>query len=240
MDEAAKRAEVTRLLKRGLNHYGLGDLEAAIRCWEKARELAPDNRAAQDYLETAYEESGRAGASAAAAAAAAGPEAEEPQTSASSYEFAFDDDETPRTNETPPPLPAGASLPDLPVTDEAPDTLVAEALESYKAGELESAWVSLQRVATAQPERLDVQGYLVMVRSERARQWAREVGDQGRAPKIKRSMQELMTLNLSPDEGFLLSQIDGELSIEMLLNLSSDRVRTLEILAKFIKEGLIE
>lgn len=237
MDEAAKRAEVTRLLKRGLNHYGLGDLEAAIRCWEKARELAPENRAAQDYLETAYEESGRAAASAGEPAPEESDESEGPP---SSFEFAFDDDETPRTNETPPPLPAGASLPDLPVGDDAPDTLVAEALESYKSGALEEAWEALQRVADAQPERLDVQGYLVMVRSERARQWAREVGDQGRAPKLKRSMQELMTLNLKPDEGFLLSQIDGELSIEMLLNLSNDRVRTLEILAKFLNEGLVE
>ncbi len=119
MDEAAKRAEVTRLLKRGLNHYGLGELEAAIRCWEKARELAPDNRAAQDYLETAYEESGRAQALPAAA------EPDGPQTAPSSYEFAFDDDETPLTNEAPPPLPAGASLPELPIADDAPDTAVA-------------------------------------------------------------------------------------------------------------------
>jgi len=28
--DEVKREEVTRLLKRGLNHYGLGDLEAAI------------------------------------------------------------------------------------------------------------------------------------------------------------------------------------------------------------------
>ena len=234
MDEAAKRAEVTRLLKRGLNHYGLGELGAAIRCWEKARELAPDNRAAQDYLETAYEESGRAKALPAAA------EPDGPQTAPSSYEFAFDDDETPLTNEAPPPLPAGASLPELPIADDAPDTAVAEALDAYKAGELEAAWESLQQVAAARPDRLDVQGYLVMVRSERARQWAREVGDQGRAPRVKRSMQELMTLNLKPAEGFLLAQIDGELSIEQLLNLSNDRVRTLEILAKFLREGLIE
>ena len=57
MDDA-RHAEVTRLLKRGLNHYGLGDLEAAISCWEQARALDPENQAVHDYLETAYEEQG--------------------------------------------------------------------------------------------------------------------------------------------------------------------------------------
>jgi tetratricopeptide (TPR) repeat protein len=229
-----KRQEVTRLLKRGLNHYGLGDLEAAIGCWERAKALEPQNRAAHDYLETAYEESGlpRKPEAAPAVAAVKTP----PPTGIP----AFDDDDTPRTN-SPPPLAGGASLPRVPITDtDRPDTIVAEALDAYKSGRLEEAWLSLQQVSKEQPDRLDVQGYLVMVRSERARQWAREVGDQGRVLQLAKSMQELMSLNLTPDEGFLLSQIDGALSIEELLNLSSDRVRTLEILAKFQRDGLVE
>ena len=54
------------------------------------------------------------------------------------------------------------------------------------------------------------------------------------------ALREIMDLNLTPDEGFLLSQIDGSVSIEQLLNLSNDRVRTLEVIAKFIREGLVE
>ena len=123
---------------------------------------------------------------------------------------------------------------------EEPNTVVAAALDAYKAGNLDDAWSKLQQVATEEPERLDVQGYLVMVRSERARVFAREVGDQGRTLVLNQSMQELMKQkNLSPDEGFLLSQIDGQMSIEELLNLANDRVRTLEILAKFIREGIV-
>ena len=54
-------------------------------------------------------------------------------------------------------------------------------------------------------------------------------------------MGELMQeMNLRPEEGFLLSQIDGELSVEQLLNLSNDRVKTLELIAKLLKEGVIE
>ena len=56
MSHGQRQKEVTRLLKRGLNHYGLGDLEAAIGCWEQARALDPENQAVHDYLQTAYEE----------------------------------------------------------------------------------------------------------------------------------------------------------------------------------------
>ena len=228
MDEAT-REEVTRLLKRGLNHYGLGDLEAAIRSWEEARELDPENRAAHDYLETAYEESGRAG------------KEQDGSQGHDSLNVPFDDDATPRTFDGPPQHPKGASLPGLPTDGDRPDTVVAAALEAYKAGKLDDAWDALQEAAAREPERLDVQGYLVMVRSERARQWAREVGDQGRALRLPRSMGELMQeMNLRPEEGFLLSQIDGELSVEQLLNLSNDRVKTLELIAKLLKEGVIE
>lgn len=233
MDDS-KRQEVTRLLKRGLNHYGLGDLEAAIGCWERAKALDPQNRAAHDYLETAYEESGLPRKPDVA------PPTDSPTPPPPTGVPAFDDDDTPRTN-SPPPLAGGASLPQVPVTDtDRPDTVVADALDAYKAGRLEEAWKSLRQVSEEQPDRLDVQGYLVMVRSERARQWARDIGDQGRVLQLAQSMQELMSLNLTPDEGFLLSQVDGALSIEELLNLSSDRVRTLEILAKFLRDGLVE
>ena len=215
MDEAT-REEVTRLLKRGLNHYGLGEIEAAIGCWEKARELDPTNRAAHDYLETAYEESGS-------------PRPDDPVAALEGSE-ASEDDDTPRTVE---PGLSGA-------LSDAPDTLLATALEAYKAGDLEAAWQRLRDVADQNPDRLDVQGYLAMVRSERAREWAREIGDQGRVLRSTRSTQELMSMNLSPDEGFLLSQIDGRLSIEELLNLAADRVRTLEILSKLLEQGVVE
>ena len=84
-----------------------------------------------------------------------------------------------------------------------------------------------------------MRGYLAVVRSERAGEWAREIGDQGHVLRAARSTQELMSMNLSPDEGFLLSQIDGRLSIEELLNLAADRVRALEILSKLIAEGVV-
>lgn len=263
----AKSDEVRRLLKRGLNHYGLGDLEAAIACWEHAQRLDPTSRAATDYLQAAREERGDAPAAAApkpeappapkpaapkpaaAKPAAAKPAAPRPAAEAkpkpapakavakavpSPARRQPDDDATPRTLEGPlGPSPQAA--------DDATDNAVKAALQEYKSGNLDDAWASLTKIATAKPERLDVQGYLVMIRTERAKIWAKAVGDQGRALRLKRPMAELMRVeNLAPDEGYLLSQIDGTLSIEQLLSMSkTERVRSLEILAKFLAKGFV-
>ncbi len=232
--------EVTRLLKRGLNHYGLGDLDAAIGCWEQARAKDPDNQAVYDYLETAYEEAGL----------------ERPSTLArpgkKSGGLEEDDDPTPRSA-TPPPLQKAAPRDDDSTQrsgsrpkrfddgQDDVDTTVAGALSAYKSGKLDEAWVKLQKAAKSYPDRLDVQGYLQLVRSEQAQGWAREIGDQGRVLSQKASTAEMMSLDLHPEEGFLLSQIDGNLTITDLMSLSNcGRVRTLEIVARLMREGIIE
>lgn len=239
---------VRRLLKRGLNYYGLGDVDAAIVCWEEARALDPENQAAQDYLETAYEEARNVGGK---------PEVEPVDP--------LDDDATPRSldsvavlPEDPTPRPATRSAPRVAgvsgpppvrpaasdpsrVDTENPDTVIGIALQAYKSGDLELAWTELQRVAKDQPDRLDVQGYLQLVRSERAQRFAKEIGDQGRVLRLRQTLPEIMKLALKPDEGFLLSQIDGRVTIADLINLStSTRVRTLEIIARLLREGIVE
>ena len=96
-------------------------------------------------------------------------------------------------------------------------------------------------VAKSQPSRLDVQGYLQLVRNERAQTWAKEIGDQGRVLRRRISTAEIMKLKLKPDEGFMLAQVDGRLSIGDLISLStSDRVRTLEVIAKLLRDQIIE
>ena len=202
-----QKKDVTRLLKRGLNQYGLGDLEGAIQHWEQALALDPKNRAARDYLETAYDENTKQPA---AAAVEGAPQNEASANAVGEAEPAFDDDDTPST-------PTGPGALKMPDSGEEPNTLIEQALTAYKEGRMEDAWGDLQVAAEREPQRLDVQGYIAMMRSERARAFARVVGDQGRVVCLQQTMKELMQLNLSPDEGFLLSQIDGEVTIEQLL-----------------------
>lgn len=241
MDDA-RHAEVTRLLKRGLNHYGLGDLEAAISCWEQARALDPENQAVHDYLETAYEEQGggggkKKGAPAKAKPASAPPKASPPKSAPAKKPAAktaqrpvTDEDDTPKSG---PVIEFDA--------DEDPDTMIQTALQAYKEGRYDDAFTELRKLAKEQPDRLDVQGYLQLVRTERAQAWAKEIGDQGHVLRLKVTTAQIMKLRLQPDEGFMLSQIDGRMSIADLISVAtSDRVRTLEIIAKLVRDGIVE
>lgn len=238
MDDA-RHAEVTRLLKRGLNHYGLGDLEAAISCWEQARALDPENQAVHDYLETAYEEHGGPGRKKAPPAKktgtppkpAAGKAAPaKPAAKQAPARPVTDDDDTPKSG---PVIEFDA--------DDDPDTQIQSALAHYKEGRYEEAFNELRRLAKEQPQRLDVQGYLQLVRNERAQAWAKEIGDQGHVLRLKVTTAQVMKLRLQPDEGFMLSQIDGRMSVADLISVSTaDRVRTLEIIAKLLRENIVE
>ncbi len=226
--KSARDSEITRLLKRGLNHYGLGELDSAIVCWEKARALDPGNHAARDYLETAYEER------------AESDQTDTPVSASFGEVQDVDDEDTPQSLDFVDFIPTPGRA-DLPLPEDDPDARIASALEAFKAGELDQAWSQLQAVAREMPGRLDVEGYLGLVRAERAKKFAREIGDKGRTLQLTCKMEDLKVLNLQPDEGFLLSQIDGRVTIEELISLSStDRVRTLETLARFLREGLVE
>jgi tetratricopeptide (TPR) repeat protein len=241
--DEARHAEVTRLLKRGLNHYGLGDLEAAISCWEQARALDPENQAVHDYLETAYEEQGGARKKPAPAAKSApaktAPKTATPPKPARSVSAPGKPAKKPVTDEDD--TPKSGPVIEFDADDDAADTQVQVALQAYKEGRYDDAWTQLRKLAKDQPDRLDVQGYLQLVRTERAQSWAKEIGDQGRVLRLRVTTAQIMKLRLQPDEGFMLSQIDGRMSIADLISLStSDRVRTLEILAKLIREDIVE
>jgi tetratricopeptide (TPR) repeat protein len=234
----ARHAEVTRLLKRGLNHYGLGDLESAISCWEQARALDPENQAVHDYLETAYEEQGGGRKKPAPKAVKAAPPPPKappakpaPARAKSPPRPVTDEDDTPKSG----------PVVEFDADDDNPDTQIQLALSAYKEGRYDDAWNELRRLAKEQPDRLDVQGYLQLVRTERAQAWAKEIGDQGRVLRLRVTTAQIMKLRLQPDEGFMLSQIDGRMSIADLMSLSTaERVRTLEIIAKLLREGIVE
>ena len=215
----SRSQEVALLLKRGLNHYGLGEIDSAITCWENVVELDPSNSAARDYLATAYEERGDEDAT--------------PTSQPSPPDPLGDDDATPRSFGSLEVFDSG--------DDENLDTQIEGALEAYRGGDLDTAWNQLQDAAAKEPDRIDVQGYIGLVRSKRAKLFAEEIGDTSRCLARKRGMEELTDLNLTPQEGFLLSQIDGLVTIEEVISLStSGRVETLEMLVRLIREGVVE
>ncbi len=222
------QAEVTRLLKRGLAHYGVGELDAAIASWQEALSLDPTNRAALDYLDAAREEAGYTEPR----AKPRRPPAPVPirRPAAQSFRPA-DEEDTPRTLE---------GVLKEPATPTESDTRITDALRAYREGDLERAHDLLETVARAEPDRIDVEGYLTMIRGKRAKAWVKAIGDQGRILRLAVPASRITALQLRPDEGFLLSQVDGRTSIEQLLSLQTDRVRALEIVARFLRERIVE
>ena len=78
-----------------------------------------------------------------------------------------------------------------------------------------------------------------MIDGERGKRYENELGDPARVLQMRRSMEELKQLSLRPEEGFLLSQIDGTLSIEELISVSTmDRFKTLEMLVRLVRRGI--
>jgi tetratricopeptide (TPR) repeat protein len=228
--------EVTRLVKRGLNHYGLGDLEAAIGCWEQARKLDPGNQAVRDYLDTAYEEADRTPRSQSEVSAAAREDA----TSGRAPKAVEDDDATPRSGPTvEKPRPVKSPAQGMPAAPPA-DAAVARALEAFRGGKPLEAWRDLVAIAEKHPDRLDVRGYIELVRKQLMQQWANEIGDRGRVLRLIKNTHDLLKLRLRPEEGFLLSQVDGRVTVDELISLSSsDRFSALEMIARFIREGIL-
>jgi tetratricopeptide (TPR) repeat protein len=223
------QAEVTRLLKRGLAHYGVGELDAAIASWQEALSLDPTNRAALDYLDAAREEAGYTEPR----SKPRRPPAPVPiRRPASQQAFRpADDEDTPRT------LEGALKEPSTPTES---DTAIQEALRAYREGDLDRANELLEVVARQEPDRIDVEGYLTMVRAKRAKAWVKAIGDQGRVLRLAVPSTRITALQLRPDEGFLLAQVDGRTSIEQLLSLQTDRVRALEIVARFLRERIVE
>lgn len=45
--------EIDQLLKKGLDHYGVGEVSEAMQAWEQALALDPNNEQASDYVDNA-------------------------------------------------------------------------------------------------------------------------------------------------------------------------------------------
>jgi predicted lipid-binding transport protein (Tim44 family) len=195
----------------------------------------------RDYLDTAYEEADRTPRSQSEVSAAAREDA----TSGRAPKAVEDVDATPRsgpTVEKPRPVKApaqGMAAQGMPAAPPA-DAAVARALEAFRGGKPLEAWRDLVAIAEKHPDRLDVRGYIELVRKQLMQQWANEIGDRGRVLRLVKNTHDLLKLRLRPEEGFLLSQVDGRVTVDELISLSSsDRFSALEMIARFIREGIL-
>ena len=239
----ATRLHVTDLLDRGLVRYAQGAREDAISLWREALEQAPRNPRALDYLESV-------GAL--------------PAGAAQDVALAMDQEAAPTDGRAPvvlAPKPSGSFAspftaevaaydqapmdPDeLDVEPVVPDVvlLLRDARSDFEAGRVESALGRAEDALRREPENPEAEKLVGMLRGRLVDEYLVELEPRERIPYLRATDASILELSLDPIGGFLISQIDGEITIEELLTIlgTFDQYRVLHSLHFFLENGIIE
>jgi tetratricopeptide (TPR) repeat protein len=135
---------------------------------------------------------------------------------------------------------AGAAR-SAPTPAPGPAGLLAEAVGLLRAGELKQGLDLLETMADRDPANLEAQAYLELARGGLLRAYRARVGRGEATPRVRITPAEVMKYNLPAAAGFLLSLIDGRLSVDELLAVSGmDPFEALRALSNLLDAGIVE
>jgi hypothetical protein len=208
----SKEDKIERLMREGLNHYGMGAVKEALRSWREVLKLNPDHAEARDFVATAEE---------AAQAAVPPPRPRKAPAAIEVHEHAAAE------------LAQGEEDPTL-------DELVSEGQRLVRAEDLEAGLDLLEAVARRDPMRLEVHGHIEEVRSRLVKRYRERMGDLGGVPRLSLDLSEVMKFNLPAHAGFMLSLIDGDTSVGDIVSLSGmDSFEALRVLSGLVDAGIV-
>ena len=211
--------EIRRLMAEGLDHYALGQAEAAVVCWRRVLEIELDHEEARDYLRAAEVDVEPPGNEGAASSADDGAPAARVAAA----------------TETPARPPVGD-----PANGSA-DPLLGEAIALLRAGELQAAVDLIESAGSDDPDALELHAYLELARSRLVRIYRGRVGSADGIPTLRISQAEVLKFNLPAQAGFLLSLVDGATSTRSLLDLAGmDPFDGLRALSSLLDAGILE
>jgi len=210
----SKEDKIERLMREGLNHYGMGAVEEALRSWREVLRLDPDHAEARDFVATAEE-----------AAQAAAPPPRPP---------------TPAAREIEVPEHAAADLSPDDEGEATLDELVSEGQRLVREEELEAGLDLLEAVVRRDPKRLEVHGHIESVRSRLVKRYRDRMGDLDAVPRLSLDLSDVMKFNLPAHAGFMLSLIDGDTSLGDIVSLSGmDSFEALRVLNDLIEARIV-
>jgi len=124
---------------------------------------------------------------------------------------------------------------------EPPDEMVEKGVALLEAGNPEEAFECFKRASEAGKNDPETLGYLETARAARLDAYKRLIIDLDKAPEIKMDYDRIKNLDLNNQEGFILSQIDGEITFRDIMALAGmERLEAMAVFAKFVKSGIIE
>jgi len=127
------------------------------------------------------------------------------------------------------------------VVGEEDASLLADALALFRKGEAQESLEMLETLARENSRRLEIQGYLELVRSHLFGYYRDRVPDASRVLKVKITPEEIMRFNLPADAGFVLSMVDGSTSVNEILALSGmDPFEAVRVVNRLLEAGIVE
>jgi hypothetical protein len=119
--------------------------------------------------------------------------------------------------------------------------LLTEALELFRRGEADESLEMLETLAREDPGRMEIQGYLELVRSHLFERYRAQAPEASSVLKVAITPEEMMRFNLPANAGFVLSMIDGSTSVNEILALSGmDPFEALRTVEKLLEAGIVE
>jgi hypothetical protein len=125
--------------------------------------------------------------------------------------------------------------------DHSLSTLLEDAQLLLRGRDYEGALDLYQMAASLDPGRIELEGFVDLLRSRLAQRYRERIGDPGRIPKLLVPLDQITGVNLPADAGFVLSLIDGRTSFDELLSLSGmGPFEALRIFAGLLDAGIVE
>jgi len=138
----------------------------------------------------------------------------------------------PQPAETPQPLPfADTSI---------AESFLREAKEFAQSGKYEAALELLEKSLELDPDNMETHSLYEMVKGKQLKNYINEAGQPGRIPVLLKRTEELLKFNLTKEAGFILSLIDGQVTLDDIVSLSGmDKFSTYRNLVKLKRLGVI-
>jgi hypothetical protein len=138
-----------------------------------------------------------------------------------------------------PPSATSASTTAPAATDEL-ETLMTGARELFSLGDFSGSLELVEKVLQQNPSHEGARAYLKRNESTLLKMYESKLGRLNDVPRQLVPADEVIWLNMHHRAGFILSQVDGTLSYEDILDVSGmDRFDTIRILAELVQNGIV-
>lgn len=134
----------------------------------------------------------------------------------------------------------GAAVTEPPPSVNVVDALMGGARDRFDLGDFSGSLALVEQVLAKEPDHAEARRYEQRNKATLLLMYQSKLGDLSRRPKLLTSPEEVIWMNMHHQAGFLVSQVDGDLSFEDLIDVSGlSRFDALRIMAELVQKGVI-